>query len=136
MSKDFGVRDGEKAVDLPADPMPASISSAASHALERAQGLPEKRPRIRRRCTVEVDARWAAGLKDVETCSHLVLLYWMDNRRATWSCRCQAITASSTAPCLALAGPANPVAMSVVKSSKIEGNRPSVIGLDCLDGTP
>ena len=29
-------------------------------------------------CTVELDARYAAGLKDAETCSHLVLLYWMD----------------------------------------------------------
>ena len=29
-------------------------------------------------CTVELDPRCAAGLKDVETCSHLVLLYWMD----------------------------------------------------------
>ena len=30
----------------------------------------------------------------------------------------------------------NPIAMSVVKLLKIEGNKLSVVGLDCLDGTP
>jgi len=30
----------------------------------------------------------------------------------------------------------NPIAMSVVKLVKIEGTTLSVIGLDCLDGTP
>src|SRR4051794_20452965 len=29
-------------------------------------------------CTIELDARYAAGLKDVETSSHLLILYWMD----------------------------------------------------------
>ncbi len=38
----------------------------------------------------------------------------------------------------ALRSPArpNPIAMSVVKLLGIEGNRLSVVGLDCLDGTP
>jgi tRNA (Thr-GGU) A37 N-methylase len=38
----------------------------------------------------------------------------------------------------ALRSPArpNPVAMSVVRLLRIEGNTLSVIGLDCLDGTP
>src|SRR5260370_16563799 len=29
-------------------------------------------------CTVEVDARYAAALKGVEPCPHLLILYWMD----------------------------------------------------------
>ena len=32
-------------------------------------------------CTIEVDERWAPALKDVESCSHLVVLYWMDRSR-------------------------------------------------------
>ncbi len=38
----------------------------------------------------------------------------------------------------ALRSPArpNPIAMSVVKLLRIEGNKLSVVGLDCLDGTP
>ena len=38
----------------------------------------------------------------------------------------------------ALRSPArpNPIAMSVVKLLRIEGGKLSVVGLDCLDGTP
>ena len=38
--------------------------------------------------------------------------------------------------CAALAGSPNPIAASVVKLVAIEGPRLSVVGLDCLDGTP
>jgi tRNA (Thr-GGU) A37 N-methylase len=30
----------------------------------------------------------------------------------------------------------NPIALSVVRLIKVEGNRLSVAGIDCLDGTP
>ena len=32
-------------------------------------------------CTIEVDPRWAQALAGVETCSHLIVLYWMDQAR-------------------------------------------------------
>src|SRR4030088_1193554 len=32
-------------------------------------------------CTIEVDPNFAAALKGVETCSHLLVLYWMDQAR-------------------------------------------------------
>ena len=32
-------------------------------------------------CTIEVDPRWAKALPGVETCSHLIVLYWMDRAR-------------------------------------------------------
>ena len=53
------------------------------HALEGAQGLPEERPRIRRRvCTIEVDPRWAPALtRTSRPARHLVVLYWMDRSR-------------------------------------------------------
>ena len=88
-------------------------------------------------CTIEVDPRWAPGLKDVESCSHLVVLYWMDRSRrdivlqVPRHYKVQQGTFSLRSP----ARP-NPIAMSVVRLLKIEGNRLSVVGLDCLDGTP
>src|SRR5438874_3852742 len=32
-------------------------------------------------CTISVDPRWSQALAGVETCSHLVVLYWMDQAR-------------------------------------------------------
>ena len=32
-------------------------------------------------CTIELDPRFAPGLKDLETCSHVIVLYWMDKSR-------------------------------------------------------
>ena len=88
-------------------------------------------------CTIELDPRWAAALKDVESCSHLVVLYWMDKSRrdivlqVPRHYRVQRGT-------FALRSPArpNPIAMSVVRLLKVDGNRLDVVGLDCLDGTP
>ena len=88
-------------------------------------------------CTIEVDPRWAPALKDVESCSHLVVLYWMDRSRRDIVLQVprhyneQRGTFSLRSP----ARP-NPIAMSVVRLLKIEGNKLSVVGLDCLDGTP
>ncbi len=88
-------------------------------------------------CTIAVDPRWAAGLKDVESCSHLVVLYWMDHSRRDIVLQVprhygvQRGTFSLRSP----ARP-NPIALSVVRLLKVEGPSLSVVGLDCLDGTP
>ena len=88
-------------------------------------------------CTLEVDPRWAAALKDVETCTHLIVLYWMDRSLRNLV---QQMPRHSTEPrgTFALRSPArpNPIALSVVKLVGVDGNKVSVIGLDCLDGTP
>ncbi|MEA2874192.1 MAG: hypothetical protein QOH67_4168 [Hyphomicrobiales bacterium] len=88
-------------------------------------------------CTIELDPRYAAALDGVAGCSHLVLLYFMHQARrdllmqaprhhpeprGTFSVR------SPVRP--------NPIAMSVVRLVRVEGTTLSVIGLDCLDGTP
>jgi tRNA-Thr(GGU) m(6)t(6)A37 methyltransferase TsaA len=88
-------------------------------------------------CTIEVDPRWAAALKDVASCSHLVALYWMDKSRRDIVLQMprhygvQRGTFSLRSP----ARP-NPIAMSVVRLVRVDGNRLEVVGLDCLDGTP
>ena len=88
-------------------------------------------------CTVELDPRFAPGLKDVETCSHLVLLYWMDRAPRNLVLQVPGHYGVQHGT-FALRSPArpNPIAMSVVKLLRIEANTLSVAGLDCLDGTP
>jgi tRNA-Thr(GGU) m(6)t(6)A37 methyltransferase TsaA len=88
-------------------------------------------------CTIELDPRWAAALKDVESCSHLVVLYWMDKSRRDIVLQVPRHYGVQRGT-FALRSPArpNPIAMSVVRLVGVEGPRLSVVGLDCLDNTP
>jgi tRNA-Thr(GGU) m(6)t(6)A37 methyltransferase TsaA len=138
-SKDFGVRPGEKTVTLPDAP------DAGVYFIGRIQTPWQTRddcPKNARGsdavCTVELDARFADALKDVETCSHLVLLYWMDQAPRNLTVQVPGHFGGAQHGTFALRSPArpNPIAMSVVKLLGIVGNRLSVVGLDCLDGTP
>src|SRR6185437_8808476 len=136
--KDFGIREGEIAADLPAQPDAGVyfIGRIRTPWSERKQ-CPKNARGSDAVCTIEVDKHWAAGLKDVETCSHLVVLYWMDRapRNLVLQVPGQYGMQRGT---FALRSPArpNPIAMSVVRLLRIEGNALSVVGLDCLDGTP
>ena len=88
-------------------------------------------------CTIELDPRWAAALKDIESCSHLVVLYWMDKSRRDIVLQMPRHYGVQRGT-FALRSPArpNPIAMSVVRLLRVEGATLSVIGLDCLDNTP
>ena len=88
-------------------------------------------------CTIEVDERWAQGLADVETCSHLLVLYWMDQARRDLVIQAPRHyeTAHGTFSLRSPVRP-NPIATSVVRLLKREDRTLSVIGLDCRDGTP
>ena len=136
--KDFGVRDGEVAVELPLAPDAGLyfIGRIRTPWTERAD-CPRNARESDAVCTVELDERFAAGLKDVETCTHLVLLYWMDKspRNLVLQVPGHYGTQHGT---FALRSPArpNPIAMSVVKLLGVDDGKLSVTGLDCLDGTP
>jgi tRNA-Thr(GGU) m(6)t(6)A37 methyltransferase TsaA len=134
----FGVRPGEKTVELPAD------FDAGVYFLGRIRTPWKERkdcPKNAREsdtvCTVELDPRWAEGLKDVETCSHLVLLYWMDKAPRNLTLQVPRHYGEQHGT-FSLRSPArpNPIAMSVVKLLRVEGSTLSVVGVDCLDGTP
>lgn len=88
-------------------------------------------------CTVELETRYAQGLQQVETVSHLLLLYWMDKARRDLILQAPRQYAAQRGT-FALRSPVrpNPIAASVVKLVKIEGTKLTVTGLDCLDGTP
>ena len=87
-------------------------------------------------CTIELDERYAAALDGVETCTHLVVLYFMD--RARRDLVVQVSRHSGRRGTFALRSPVrpNPIAMSVVRLVRVERTKLSVVGLDCLDDTP
>ncbi|HEY7664114.1 MAG TPA: tRNA (N6-threonylcarbamoyladenosine(37)-N6)-methyltransferase TrmO [Xanthobacteraceae bacterium] len=88
-------------------------------------------------CTIEVDPSWAPALEGVETCTHIVVLYWMDRSRRDLVIQVPRHYGAGRGT-FALRSPArpNPIAFSVARLLGVSGNRLSVVGLDCLDGTP
>jgi tRNA-Thr(GGU) m(6)t(6)A37 methyltransferase TsaA len=88
-------------------------------------------------CTIELDERYLAGLRQVETCTHLLVLYWMDKARRDLVVQAPRHYGAPRGT-FALRSPVrpNPIAASVARLVRIEGSRLSVVGLDCLDGTP
>jgi tRNA-Thr(GGU) m(6)t(6)A37 methyltransferase TsaA len=136
--EEFGIRKGEVAVQLPetADAGVYFIGRIRTPWTRREQ-CPKNARGSDAVCTVEVDPRFAAGLQGVESCSHLVVLYWMNRSR-----RDLVLQAPNSYGELhgtfSLRSPArpNPIAMSVVALREVSGNRLAVVGLDCLDGTP
>jgi len=87
-------------------------------------------------CVIELDPRYAAALDGVASCTHLVVLYFMD--RARRDLLVQAPRHGERRGTFALRSPVrpNPIAMSVVRLVRIDGTKLTVVGLDCLDGTP
>ena len=88
-------------------------------------------------CAIEVDPRWRQGLKDIETCSHLLVLYWMDRARRDLVLQAPRHLGTQRGT-FALRSPVrpNPIAASVVQLVGVEGTKLSVVGIDCIDGTP
>ena len=88
-------------------------------------------------CTIELDARYAPALKDVETCSHLVALYWMSEAPRDLIVQLPRHYGEPHGA-FALRSPArpNPIALSVVQLLGVDGAKLQVRGIDCLDGTP
>jgi len=98
---------------------------------------PHQGRHTRETAVIEVFPEFAAGLKDVEQASHLIVLYWCDRAdrgrlqtrtpygpeiRGVFACR------SPSRP--------NPIAFSVVELLKREGNCLHVRGCDALDKSP
>jgi tRNA-Thr(GGU) m(6)t(6)A37 methyltransferase TsaA len=136
--KDFGVREGEKAVDLPekVDAGVYFIGRIRTPWTER-KDCPKNARESDAVCTVELDPRFVDGLKDVETCTHLVLLYWMDRSPRNLVLQVPGDYGVQRGT-FALRSPArpNPIAMSVVRLLRVDNGKLVVVGLDCLDGTP
>src|SRR5450755_292326 len=137
-SDPYGLREGEVAVALPErfDASLYFIGRIRTPWTRREDG-PKNGREAEAICTIELDSRWAQGLQGLETSSHVVVLYWMDRARRDLVLQAPRHYGEQRGT-FALRSPVrpNPVAMSVVPLLGIEGARLSVVGLDCLDGTP
>jgi tRNA-Thr(GGU) m(6)t(6)A37 methyltransferase TsaA len=134
----YGLRDGEVAVELPARP-DASVYFIGHIRTpwQRRQDCPKNARESDAVCTVDLDPRWSRGLQGLETASHVLLLYWMDQARRDLVLQWPRHYSEHRGT-FALRSPArpNPIAVSVARLVRIEGNTLSVVGIDCLDGTP
>ena len=135
MSED--IREGEIAVALP-DTFDAGVYfiGRIRTPWTRRDDCPKNARGSEAECTIELEARYAAALDGVAGCTHLVVLYFMD--RARRDLLVQAPRHGERRGTFALRSPVrpNPIAMSVVRLVRIEGTTLTVVGLDCLDGTP
>jgi tRNA-Thr(GGU) m(6)t(6)A37 methyltransferase TsaA len=132
------LREGEIAVELPPQFDAALYFIGRIHTPWKTRAACPKNGRETSEvCVIDLDQRWVAGLAGLETVSHVLVLYWMDQarrdlvlqsprhyheRRGTFALR------SPVRP--------NPIAASVARLVRIEGSKLSVVGLDCIDNTP
>ena len=132
------IREGEVAVALPSDFDAGVYFIGRSRTpWETRNDCPKNTRESDVECRIEVDARWGAALKDVETCTHLLVLYWMHQARRDLVLQAPRHYGRQRGT-FALRSPVrpNPVAMSVVRLLGMEKTTLVVKGLDCLDGTP
>jgi len=134
----FGIRPGEEAAPLPgAFDAGLYFIGRIRTPWTRRENCPKNVRESDAVCTIELDARWAAALAGVETCSHLLVLYWMDRARRDLVVQAPRHYGEPRGT-FALRSPVrpNPIAASVAKLVGVDGTRLTVVGLDCLDGTP
>jgi tRNA-Thr(GGU) m(6)t(6)A37 methyltransferase TsaA len=135
---DYGIREGEATAELPQHFDASLYFIGRIHTpWTRRDDCPKNARESEAVCEIEVDARWLAGLAGLETCSHLLVLYWMDKARRDLVLQVPRHYGEARGT-FALRSPArpNPIAVSVVRLLKVDGNKLSVVGLDCLDNTP
>jgi tRNA-Thr(GGU) m(6)t(6)A37 methyltransferase TsaA len=134
----FGIRDGEVAIALP-EHFDAGVYfiGRIRTPWRRREECPKNARESDAVCTIEIDARYQAALAGVDSCSHLLVLYWMDRARRDLVLQVPRHYGEPRGT-FALRSPArpNPIAVSATTVVDIAGNRLSVTGLDCLDGTP
>jgi tRNA-Thr(GGU) m(6)t(6)A37 methyltransferase TsaA len=136
--QEYGIREGEIAVELPA------LFDASLYFIGRIRtpwkdrdSCPKNARESDAVCSIEIDPRWAAALGGVESCTHVIILYWMEHSRRDLVVQVPRHYGVGRGT-FALRSPArpNPIALSVARLLEVSGSRLSVIGLDCLDRTP
>ena len=134
----LGLREGEIATELP-ERFDASLYyiGRIRTPWKRREDCPKNPRETEAVCTVVLDPHWAAGLQGLEGVSHVVVLYWMDRARRDLVLQAPHHY-SERRGTFALRSPVrpNPIAVSVARLVRIDGNELSVVGLDCLDDTP
>ncbi len=135
--RDFGIRPGEVAVELPPS------FDASLYFIGRIHTPWKDRKDCPRRgavdgplCTIEVDPRFEAALAGIESCERLLVLYWMHLARRDLLLQTPGHKDRAVGT-FAVRSPVrpNPIAASIVTLEKVDGRFLSVRGLDCVDGT-
>lgn len=131
-------RPGEERIELPA------TTDAGIHFIGRIRtpfaslaDCPKNGRESTAEAVIELDPRYAGGLLDIERCSHLIVLYWMDEARRDLVRQVPGHLGRPRGT-FALRSPVrpNPIALSVVELLKVDGTRLTVRHIDCRDGTP
>ena len=138
MVREGEIRDGELAVEMP----PARDAGLVFIGRIRTPWTSrEMTPRQGRHdgpvCRLEIFEPWVPALKGVDFYSNLEVIYWLHRSRRDLVLQVPRHYGAQRGT-FALRSPArpNPIALSVVKLLEIRDNRLTVVGLDCLDGTP
>ena len=138
MAEKSGVRPGEVAIEQPAgfDAGLYFIGRIRTPFKTR-QECPRNTAQSEAVGRVEVNPRYAAGLKDLQLYSHVILLYWMDQARRDLVEQVPGHLDRARGT-FALRSPVrpNPIALAVVELVGIEGTTLTVRHVDCMDGTP
>jgi tRNA-Thr(GGU) m(6)t(6)A37 methyltransferase TsaA len=141
MTDKTGIRPGEQSIALP-DTFDAGLYyiGRIHTPWKRREDCPKNSREACERgdaATITLDPRFAGGLKDVGSSTHLLILYWMDRARRDLIVQAPRHYDTQRGT-FALRSPVrpNPIAASVVELVKVDGNVLTVVGLDCIDGTP
>lgn len=132
------MRPGERLIELP------SSGDAQVHFIGRIRtsfatraACPKNGRETMAEAVIELDPRYADGLLDIERCSHLIVLYWMDEARRDLV---RQVPKHLGRPrgVFSLRSPVrpNPIALSVVELLRVDGQRLTIRHIDCRDGTP
>jgi tRNA-Thr(GGU) m(6)t(6)A37 methyltransferase TsaA len=138
MSEQSDIRPGEVAIELPEafDAGVYFIGRIRTPFKSRAE-CPKNTVESHAVGRIELDPRYAAGVKDLALYSHVWLLYWMDQARRDLA---QQVPAHLGQPrgTFALRSPVrpNPIALAAVELIAIAGTTLTVRNVDCIDGTP
>ena len=131
-------RAGEVAIELP------SVAQAEVYFIGRIRtpfasraDCPKNGRQTTAEAVIELDPRYADGLLGIERCSHLIVLYWMDEARRDLVRQVPGHLGQPRGT-FALRSPVrpNPIALSVVELLKVEDCRLTIRYIDCRDGTP
>ena len=125
-------RAGEVAIELP------SVAQAEVYFIGRIRtpfasraDCPKNGRQTTAEAVIELDPRYADGLLGIERCSHLIVLYWMDEARRDLVHQVPGHLGQPRGT-FALRSPVrpNPIALSVVELLKVEGCRLTIRYID------
>ncbi|MBZ0216022.1 MAG: tRNA (N6-threonylcarbamoyladenosine(37)-N6)-methyltransferase TrmO [Fimbriimonadaceae bacterium] len=88
-------------------------------------------------CTIELDPQFHDGLQSIEGCSHIILLYWLDQAGRDQMLQRPPID-DKFHGVFAIRSPnrPNPIGLAVADLISVDGGTLKIRHVDCLDGTP